>query len=137
MTRDRGAADAFAIALLAPVALALALLVVFLGRQVDVRAQVRSTAESAAQAAALERSPGAADAAARQVLQSSMVDADGCERPEMSVDVSRFAPGGAVAVTVRCDVSRRGLGLIRAPARRFTATATATIDPYRSLMVAP
>jgi Flp pilus assembly protein TadG len=137
MTRDRGAADAFAIALLAPVALALALLVVFLGRQVDVRAQVRSTAESAAQAAALERSPGAADAAARWVLQSSMVDPDGCERPEMSVDVSRFAPGGVVVVAVRCDVSRRGLGPIRAPARRFTATATATIDPYRSLVVEP
>jgi hypothetical protein len=137
VTRDRGAADAFAVALLAPVAVALALLVVFLGRQVDVRAQVRATAESAAQAAALERSPGAADAAARLVLQSTMVDPDGCERPEMSVDVSRFTPGGVVVVTVQCNVSRRGLGPIRAPARRFTATAAATIDPYRALDTDP
>ena len=55
--RDRGAAEALGLVLIAPVAIGLALLVVFLSRQVDARAQVRTAAESAAQAAAQERSP--------------------------------------------------------------------------------
>lgn len=137
MRRDQGAADALALALLAPVAVALALLVVFLGRQVDARAQVRSAAESAAQAAALERSPAAAEAAARGVAAVSFVDPDTCVDPEVVVDTSSFVPGGAVAVTIECEVSRRGLGPLDAPRRRFAATATATIDPFRSVEIQP
>ena len=59
--RDRGAADALALVLIAPAVIGLAVLVVMLGRSVDSRAQAQSAAEAAAQAAALERSPGAAE----------------------------------------------------------------------------
>jgi Flp pilus assembly protein TadG len=130
--RDAGTADALGLALLAPVAIALALVVVFVSRQVDARAQVRTAAESAAQAGALERTPAAAEAAARRVLDTMLVDPDTCAARTHAVDVSGFEPGGVVAVTVTCAVSPRGLGLIEPPARSFTVTASATIDPHRA-----
>ena len=68
--RARGAADALALGLIAAAAIGLAVLDVMLGRSVDSRAPAQSAAEAAAQAAALERSPGAADTAARRVAQA-------------------------------------------------------------------
>jgi Flp pilus assembly protein TadG len=141
-TTDRGAAEALGLVLVAPVAIGLALLVVFLSRQVDSRAQVRTAAESAAQAAAMERSPVAAEAAAREVVRAMLIDPDTCTAPAAAVDVTRFAPGGLVAVTVSCSVSARGIEVIApsdpdSPGRRFTVTATATIDRYRAAERAP
>ncbi len=141
-TRDRGTNEALGLVLVAPVAIGLALLVVFLSRQVDSRAQVRTAAESAAQAAAQERSPAAAEVAARQVVVAMLTDPDTCDSPAASVDVTRFAPGGLVAVTVSCSVSSRGIELV-VPADRqisgteFTVTATATIDRFRATEPAP
>jgi Flp pilus assembly protein TadG len=138
--RDRGAADALGIVLVAPVAIGLALLVVFLSRQVDSRAQVRTAAESAAQAAAQERSPAAAEVAAHQVVAAMLTDPDTCSSPSAVVDLTQFAAGGIVAVTVSCSVSDRGIELIAPtdPAqRRFTVTASATIDRYRATEAAP
>lgn len=131
--RDRGAADAVAVALLAPVFVGLAVLVIFLGRQVDSRAQVRTAAEAAAQAAALARDPAGAEQAATATAAAMLVDPDGCADPVVAVDLGSFAPGGTVAVTVTCGVSDRGLGLLPAPERRFSATATAAIDPHRAV----
>lgn len=131
--RDRGASDAVALVLLGPVLLALALLVVFLGRQVDARAQVRSAAEAAAQAAALERTAGAAEQAALATVGSMLVDADTCEQPTVAVDLTGFTPGGVVAVTVECGVGRRGVEPLAAPSLRFGATATASVDPFRAV----
>ena len=93
---DRGAAEALGLVLVAPVAIGLALLVVFLSRQVDSRAQVRTAAESAAQAAAQERSPAAAVAAARQVVDAMLTDPDTCDSPAADVDVTQFGSGGLV-----------------------------------------
>jgi Flp pilus assembly protein TadG len=137
---DRGAADALGIVLVAPVAIGLAVLVVLLSRQVDARAQARTAAESAAQAAAQERSPAAAEMAAHQVVAAMLTDPDACTSPSAAVDLTQFASGGIVAVTVSCSVSDRGIELI-APAdpaqRRFTVTASATIDRYRATEPAP
>lgn len=130
--RDRGASDALALVLLAPAMIGLALLVVFLGRQVDARAQVRTAAESAAQAAALARDPATAEQAALETVAAMLVDPDTCEAPSVTVDLSAFAPGGAVSVTVTCDVARRGLDPLPAPSVRTSATATAAVDPFRS-----
>ena len=130
--RDRGSADALGAALLAPAAIGLALVIIFLGRSVDGRATVQSAAESAAQAAAQERSPSAAITAAQQVGEAMLVDSTSCSDPAVSVDVSAFGPGGQVAVTVSCSVSSAGLELIDPPASTSTATAFATIDPYRA-----
>lgn len=130
--RDRGASDALALVLLAPAMIGLALLVVFLGRQVDARAQVRTAAESAAQAAALARDPATAEQAALETVGAMLVDPDTCEAPSVTVDLSAFAPGGSVSVTVTCDVARRGLDPLPVPSVRTSATATAAVDPFRS-----
>ena len=132
--RDRGSADALGLALIAPAALALAVVIVFLGRGVDSRATVQSAAESAAQAAAQERSPAAAVAAAQEVTAAMLVDPASCQSPAVRVDTSQFAPGGRVAVTVSCTVSATGLELIDPPDHGpTTATAFAMIDPLRAV----
>ena len=135
--RDRGSADALGAALLAPAAIGLALVILFLGRGVDARATAQSAAESAAQAAAQERTPGEAVEAARQVGQAMLVDSTSCSDPAVSVDTSAFAPGGQVSVTVSCTVSSAGLELIEPPVTISTATAFATIDPYRATAGSP
>jgi Flp pilus assembly protein TadG len=135
--RDRGAAEALGLVLVAPAVIGLAVLVVFLGRQVDARAQVHSAAEFAAQAAARERAPAAAEQAGRAVVEAMLTDADTCSDPTAAFDMSRFGPGGSVAVTVSCTVSSRGLELLDPPARTFTVTATATIDAFRAAETAP
>lgn len=131
--RDRGAADVLGVVLLAPAVIGLALLVIFLGRQVDAQAQVRTAAESGAQAAALSRSAPAAADAARRAAAAMLTDADTCTSPRIDVDVSGFAPGGSVAVTVICTVSRRGVEPVTASTRTVRSTATATIDPFRAV----
>ncbi len=133
-----GSSDALGLALLAPAAIGLALVIVFLGRGVDARATVQSAAESAAQAAAQERSVPAAVAAAEEVGRAMLVDPTSCSSPSISVDVSAFRPGGQVAVTVSCTVSSDGLELINPPASgATTATAFAAIDPFRASDEAP
>ncbi|MGI9646142.1 MAG: pilus assembly protein [Ilumatobacteraceae bacterium] len=130
---DAGSSDALGLALIAPAAIGLALVILFLGRGVDSRATVQSAAESAAQAAAQERTPAAAVAAAREVADAMLDDPSTCASPSVAVDLSGFRPGGQVAVTVACSVSAAGLELIRPPDHGpYTATAFATIDPLRA-----
>jgi Flp pilus assembly protein TadG len=130
--RDRGAADALALVLIAPAVIGLALLVVMLGRSVDSRAQAQSAAEAAAQAAVLERSPGAADAAAHRVATAMLVERDSCSTPSVHVDTSAFRPGGEVRVTIECHASRRGIEAVQPSARTFSATAVAHVDRFRA-----
>ena len=138
LRRDVGSSDALGLALLTPAAIGLAVAIVFLGRGVDSRATVQSTAESAAQAAAQERSGIAALAAAEEVGRAMLVDPSSCSAPQVSVDLSDFRPGGTVAVTVSCTVSADGLELIDPPSTgATTATAFATIDPLRATEAAP
>ncbi len=134
---DRGSTDALGAALLAPAAIGLALVILFLGRGVDSRATVQSAAESAAQAAAQERTPSAARAAAQQVGVAMLVDTTSCSNPTVVVDTTAFGPGGRVAVTVGCAVSGAGLELIDPPAGSSSATAFATIDPFRAGEASP
>lgn len=138
LRRDAGSSDALGLALLTPAAIGLAVVIVFLGRGVDSRATVQSAAESAAQAAAQERSGLAAVAAAEEVGRSMLVDPSSCSAPQVSVDLSDFRPGGRVAVTVSCTVSAEGLELIDPPSTgTTTATAFAAIDPLRATEAAP
>jgi Tfp pilus assembly protein PilV len=130
--RDRGAADALALVLIAPAVIGLAVLVVMLGRSVDARAQAQSAAEAAAQAATLERSPGAADAAARRVAAAMLVDRDSCSTPSVRVDTSAFRPGGEVRVAIECHASARGIEVVQRSAKSFAAEAVAHIDEFRA-----
>ena len=130
--RDRGAADALALVLIAPAVIGLAVLVVMLGRSVDSRAQTQSAAEAAAEAAALERSPGAADAAARRVAEAMLVDHDSCSAPTVRVDTNSFRPGGEVRVSIECHAAARGIEVVQRSARSFAAEAVAHIDEFRA-----
>lgn len=90
------------------------------------------------QAAAQERGPAAAVAAAKQVGAAMLVDESSCSAPEVWVDTSAFGPGGQVAVTVSCTVSAEGLELIDPPSSGpTTATAFAAIDPLRATEATP
>ncbi len=130
---DRGSSDALGLALIAPAALGLAIVILFLGRGVDSRATVQVAAESGAQAAAQERTRGAAVSAGTAAATAMLVDDNTCAAPHVVVDTTQFAPGGVVTVTVSCTVSSSGLELINPPAAEsLTATAFATIDPFRA-----
>lgn len=134
--RDDGTSDALGLALLAPAALGLALVILFLSRQVDSRATAQSAAEAAAQAAAQERTPAAAVVAARSVADAMLVDENTCPAPVVEVDLSAFAADldPLVRVTVTCTPSTAGLEPIRPPApdeQRYVAYAT--VDPFRGV----
>ena len=136
--RDRGAADALGLVLIAPAVIGLALLVIALGRGVDAKAQVRSAAESAAQAAALERSAGEGAVAANNVASAMLVDADACPIPSIDVDYPLAPPPGAgitsgfVQVTITCEVSNRGIEVIQEGSREESVTAVASVDFFRA-----
>lgn len=134
MTRDRGASDVLALVLLAPAAIAMALVIVFLGRQVDARAQVHAAAEAGAQAAALARDPISADAAARRAVAATLVDSSTCSTPSVTVDLSGFGPGGLVMVRVSCTTRPEGLESTGASPVRFEVRAAATIDEFRATL---
>lgn len=135
---DRGGGEVVATVLLAPVVVAFVVLVFFLGRQVDSRASVRSAAEAAAQAAARQRDPSAAVAAADGVARRMLTDTSTCAGgPSVAVDVAGFAPGGLVTVTVTCTVRRGDLPVLEPPERTFVGRATAVVDTYRAGPVTP
>ena len=130
---SHGSSDALGMALIAPAALGLAIVILFLGRGIDSRATVQVAAESGAQAAAQERTRAGAVLAGTTAAMAMLVDDHTCAAPGVAVDTARFAPGGVVTVTVTCTVSTRGLELINPPhGDALTATAIATIDPFRS-----
>ena len=135
--RDRGAADALGLVLIAPAVIGLAILVVALGRGVDARAQVRSAAEASAQAAALERDAGAATLAANNVARAMLVDSDTCSNPVVDVSYPQAgSPGpglsfGLVEVTVRCQVLNRGVEVVQSGTREEAVTAIASVDLFR------
>lgn len=137
-SRDRGAADALGLVLIAPVAVGLAVLVVMLGRGVDARAQIRSAAAAGAQAAALERDAVAAERAASTIVAAMLVDDDACAAPSVAVDYPSTpdartgASLGTVRVTVRCTVSNRGVEMVAAGPSDEAFTATATVDVFRA-----
>lgn len=135
--RDRGTADALGLVLIAPAAIGLALLVVALGRSVESTAQLRTVAEAAAQAAALERSHAAAQVAAQRLVDDMLVNDTTC-RPDDRTVIVPDAPGrgvgmssGLIEVTVTCTMSNRGVEEITAP-RTESVTAYATVDRFRS-----
>lgn len=136
--RDRGATDAYGLVLIAPAVIGLAILAVALGRGVDARAQVRSAAEAAAQAAALERDAVDATAAANEVARAMLVDNDACQDLELEVRYPT-APQpdagisfGLVEVDVRCGVSNRGIEVVQSDTRSETVTAVASVDFFRA-----
>ena len=130
-TGQRGSM-AIEIVLLTPVLFAFTLLVVAGGRLVARQSDVDSTARDAARAASVERSEGSARSVGEAV---TLRNGDTCDSP--AVDTSDWPPpgsvrGGSVTVTVTCEVSYAGLGLLELPGSvTVTGTSTAPVDQYR------
>ena len=131
---DLGEANALGLVLIAPVAIALAVLILWIGRKVDTDAQVQAASAAAAQSAARQRTPVAAIAAARSTAALMLADVKECfEGPAISIDASQFHAGGAVTVTVACSPQRSDLLLSAPQSAKFVASSTASIDAYRSV----
>lgn len=132
---ERGAiATEFAI-VMAVVLVSFVALAIYGGRVVQAENDVQSAAHDAARAASLERDPATADAAARAVAAQNLVATGvACAGGStVTVDLSRFGPGGEVTVTVTCRADFSDVGALGvAPSQSFTASATEVIDVYRS-----
>lgn len=132
LSGERGSV-AVEVAVLAPAFVALLLLVVFAGRVSQADGDVRRAASTAARAASMRQYPADAEIAAREAAAANL-SASGvaCGTLDTSVDTTRFAAGGTVAVTVRCTASMADVSLLGVPGQRtFSARSVAVIDRYR------
>ena len=119
--------------LIFPAALGLAMLVLWLGRQVDTSAQVQAASDAGAQAAARQRGAAQAAAAASRIVTTMLGDVEACSTgPEITIDTSQWRSGGTVTVTVSCQPTTSDLRLGGATTRAITGTSTATLDSYRA-----
>lgn len=125
--RERGSM-AVEVVLMIPVLVAFLLLVVAGGRLVWTRGEVEAASRDAVRAASLERSRSDAYAAVRTVAGAQLGDRAGCRPPDLT-----WAPaGGVITVTLSCDVSFDGLGLIGLPgSTTVESTSAAPLDVFR------
>jgi uncharacterized iron-regulated membrane protein len=131
--RDRGEANALGLVLIAPVGIALAILVLWTGRKVDTDAQVQAASSAAAQSAARQRDPTAAVAVAQATAVAMLTDVKACAGgPIVSIQATNFRPGGDITVVVSCSPQRSDLLLTGPAPAIFTASSTAAVDTYRS-----
>ena len=129
-TEERGGATV-ELVLLTPALLVLLVVVVAGVRMVATRGDLDTAAREAARAGSIATSPAAAQIAAADAARAALVDRQlNCPAPKVDVDVTRFAPGGTVAVTVSCTVGLADLGLPGLPGERtIESRAVAPIDP--------
>jgi Flp pilus assembly protein TadG len=119
------------IVILAPVMLAFMMLVVAAGRLVAVKGDLEAAARDGARAASLERDVSTAQSRAGAVVTASL-DAQTTRCTGTSLGGSDFVSGGFVRVSLDCQVSYAGLGLIGLPGSvSVKATSAAPIDRYR------
>ncbi|WP_405723067.1 TadE/TadG family type IV pilus assembly protein [Streptomyces sp. NBC_00046] len=136
LRRDRGS-YAVETAVLAPVMIALLLLMIAFGRVTDADGAVDSAARAAARAASLERDAGSAQsqaqAAAARSLQGEGIT---CRASSVVVDTAGYALDigveANVTATVACTANLSDIGLPGLPgAKTLTASWTSPIDTYR------
>ncbi|MEU8001618.1 TadE/TadG family type IV pilus assembly protein [Catellatospora sp. NPDC049111] len=126
---DRGS-TAVELALAVPILLAGVVLILVCLRAGAAHIDVTSAASAAARAAAAQRTPALADAAARDSATTALSGL--CQTVTVAVDTSRFVRGGAVTVTVTCTADLHHLTGIGLPGQITTAqTATSPIDLWR------
>ena len=118
-----------------PVLVMLLALAVLGGRVSGAQGLVNDAATSAAQAAALAQDPADAQSDGQSTAQAALQQsgADCVPPAQVTVDLSDFAPGGTVTVSVTCDFSTGGLSPLSFGPSSVTGTATAPIEPYRSV----
>ncbi|MFD3685693.1 TadE/TadG family type IV pilus assembly protein [Nocardiopsis sp. NPDC058631] len=129
---DRGSSSV-ELALLTPALLAFALLMVLAGRVADANSTADQVAHSAARAASLERSVGAAETAASNTAASSLAENGlACGDYSVTLDHGGLTPGGAVTAVVECRVGLSGLTGLGVPgAYTVSGSATVVVDTFR------
>lgn len=134
---ERGLSPGVELVVLLPALLILIGVTVAGGRLWFARSTVNEAAYSAARAASLERSPGAARASGRAAVSAELrTDGVRCTGRSISLDTDGFrAPLGAAAAVdavVRCRVSFADVTIPGMPGSMLiTAHASAPIDSYR------
>ncbi|MET9396121.1 TadE family protein [Kitasatospora sp. NPDC002965] len=135
-TGDRGSVS-MELAILAPVLIAMLLLIVAAGRIHLSDSTVDAAARNAARAASLERDGATAKTAGTRVAQQTLQDQGlRCDQLKVDVPTDGFrAPLGtpsSVHVTVSCTVALADLALPGLPgSRTVTGTFSSPIDAYR------
>ena len=125
---DRGSMSA-EIVLVAPLLVLLVLLVLAMGRVALLQGDVDAAARDAARAASVERTPGAAGAAAQTALDAVATPDYECAPAALG---GSFVAGGQVEVTVRCTVpmsTLTGLGL--GTSITLDSTGAAPLETFR------
>jgi Flp pilus assembly protein TadG len=126
---------ALELALVAPVFIALLLLVVGFGRVTHGRLLVDQAAAAAARAAALTATPAQAAAAGHAAATGTLDQAGvSCQGVDVSINTTAFQPGGQVSATVSCTADLSGLAVAGLPGSiTLHATAHSPLEPYRDL----
>jgi Flp pilus assembly protein TadG len=133
--RDQDGSLTVELVVLTPVLFILALTILVFGRVSEARQQVVEASRAGAQAAAVLPNAGSAERGAAATAVVGVFDrAHTCAHSQIETDVSHFYPGGYVTVTVVCQVDLSDLSVPGIPgSTTVRASATAPIDPYRSV----
>jgi Flp pilus assembly protein TadG len=120
---------------LTPALFLLALMMIVFGRVSEAHQQVVEAARAGAEAAAVLPDARSAQGGAADLAVADLFDrTHTCSEESISVNVSNFAPGGSVTVAVSCSVNLSDLSVPGVPGTTTVrASATAPIDPYRSV----
>ncbi|MEU9062437.1 TadE/TadG family type IV pilus assembly protein [Streptomyces sp. NPDC048430] len=136
LRRDRGSYS-IETAVLAPVGIALLLLMLAFGRVTDAEGAVDSAARAAARAASLERDAGGAQSAARTAAERSL-QGEGitCRASQVTIDTAGYSLDIGVEATVQasvaCTADLSDIGLPGLPgAKTLRASWTSPLDTYR------
>ncbi|MEW1637481.1 TadE family protein [Streptomyces sp. NPDC093801] len=133
---DRGSYSVETV-ILAPVVIALMLLMIAFGRITDASGAVDTAARAAARAASLEREAGAAQAAGAAAANRSLTgEGIRCASSSVAVDTSGYGldlgQAATVRVTVACTAPLGEIGLPGLPgSRTLRSSWTSPIDSYR------
>lgn len=122
------------LALLAPLLVAFALLVVGLGRLAGARMTVEDAAHQAARAATLARDPATATTQAQTAAARTL---DGqrppCARHNVRVDTAGLRPGVTVRTEVTCRMRLRDVAMILPGTTTVAGSSAAVVDYYRGV----
>ncbi|WP_160050831.1 TadE/TadG family type IV pilus assembly protein [Nocardiopsis sp. FR4] len=131
--QDRGSASA-ELALLTPVLILIALLVLLAHRLVTAGMAADAAAHAAARAATLQRTPSAAQTEAETAAAEAVrTHALSCATHDLAVDTGGLAPGATVEVTLTCHADLSDLVGLGVPGTRtVVGTASSVVDTYRS-----
>ena len=131
---DRGSLTV-ELVVLTPVVLVVVLTSLVFGRIVEARQQVVEAARAGAEAAAVLPTVGTAQwVGSINAVINLIGRTHTCAHASITVDTSHFVPGGSVTAHVSCLVLLSDVGVPGLPgSTTVTASATAPLDPYRSV----